>query len=157
MPEPTPMKGFASLGIPPNWMNCSSSPISFLAPSGNPAVFLSEFPSQTTFHGSGMSSNTVHRWLERAGERCRRFNDRHFGGNHSQVLCQREKNYLSYNQASCTRPDTMTVRCPYLPDASTHGPSHLATEPPAGPPTSPDRSGLSFAKFSFEVLHVAWT
>ena len=30
----------------------------------------------------------------------------------------------------------MTVRCPYLPDASMHGPSLMSFGPLAGPPTS---------------------
>src|SRR5262249_41646353 len=52
-PLPSPVNGLASLGIPPNWSSCSSSPISFWAPSGNARRFLFASPIQTTGRNTG--------------------------------------------------------------------------------------------------------
>jgi hypothetical protein len=51
----TPLNGLVSLGIPPNWSNCNSSPISFRAPSGNSRRLFFASPSQTTERRIGTS------------------------------------------------------------------------------------------------------
>ena len=53
-PLPAPLNGFASLGMPPNWMSCISSPISFCASSGKAWMFFREFPIQISGRITGV-------------------------------------------------------------------------------------------------------
>src|SRR4051812_5031468 len=43
--------------MPPNWISCSSSPMSFWAAVGNAWIFLFEFPSHTTGRNTGGSKS----------------------------------------------------------------------------------------------------
>ena len=64
-PAANPLNGLASLGMPPNWISCNSSPISFCAPFGNACRFRFELPIQTRGRNTGVSWSSVARKVSR--------------------------------------------------------------------------------------------